>query len=1311
MKSLYRIALYLLFLVTVPGIILADDFLYKQLSISNGFPPSIESIYAEENGFVWIGSKQGLGKFDGYTLQTYIHDSHNPYSLPGNEIYSIEEDSLQNLWILTNKGVSIYQRETDRFIRISNEQNQPLVATALCKMPGKVLLIDRKNIYQFDYTSQKIKTVQSIQNQHSTVIRKMIPWNGHMLLCLAQWGGVTLLNLRNGNFQPTPLQNDEQITRIFIDHKERIWGSTYNNGLTCWDKQGNILSTYTTTNSQLSHNVILSINEYRGKIWVGTDGGGINIIDPEKKEITILRHLSGDKNSLPINSIQCLFQRDNQEDIWAGSIKGGLIHLKQSFIRSYTDVPLGAHNGLSERAILSFFQEPTSTNEIWIGTDGGGINKFNPQKQQFVHYPNTYGEKIVSICSYSAQELLISIFAKGVFFFHKQTGQIRPINEKGSIINQLALYGRKGINLYQDEMESVLILAADIHRYNLKSGRVQQLNDSNIHIEGQATPIGYDSLKTYLYDLKHIYAIDRRDNTIATVYSTSGQTEIECVSKDTQGQFWIASTEGISLYSPQEQTETSIIQLHHIHALVCDNQQRVWIGTNEALYVWLTDKKVLISLDSSDGADDNEYLRKAIWATPQGDIYMGGINGMLHIRGKDRIIEIPSPPSLTLADVISNNKSYLSEINQEQKLNLSYDNKTITIKVMAHESNIFRKRIYRWYINGKEERFADSTLPEITLRSLTPGDYRIAVSCSTKDGAWISPQSVITFSIPPVWYKTGWFHLLWIFVLSSLLIAVIMYLLQRKEERMKADLQKHKQKIYEEKVRFLININHELRTPLTLIHTPISQLLDKLPKDHEIYPILKSIQKQSRRMKDLLNMVLHLRKMEMETSTLNLQTYHLNQWIKDVIADFKYEEEAKHVHIHYDFSPDIDEVCFDAGRHIIILTNLIINAFKHSPENGVITIRTDFISKHQSVRISVIDQGPGLQGVDTEKLFTRFYQGENEKEGTGIGLSYAKILVELHRGEMKVCNNPDRGACFYYELPLQQTASSTRPPQEYLNILDTSKTNEQYTPLDNPVDTRNYSCLFVDDNKDIRQLIIDNLKGHFKNLYIASNGKEAFDIILREIPDIVVSDIMMPEMNGYELCRQIKENKNINYIQLILLTARTDEQSHINGYKTGADGYLEKPFTISALMESIRARLYLREQIRERYNLHSPLPENGLPVSSADDTFLFKLNKLIMGNMENEDLNVIYICKEIGISRASLYNKLKTLTNLSPNEYINKLRMERAIELLQHTQLSMTEIAERTGFSSNRYFSTAFKKYTGITPTQYKEKTSHTKEA
>ena len=1309
MKSLYRFILYLLVLTTNPSVLLADDFLYKQLSISNGFPPSIESIYAEENGFVWIGSQQGLGKFDGYTLQTYTHDPNNPYSLPGNEIYFIEEDSLQNLWVLTNKGVAIYQKKTDRFIRILDEQNQPLVATALCKMQGKVLLVDRKNIYQFDYLSQQIKTIQSIRSYHANATRKIIPWNSHMLLCLAQWGGVTLLNLHNGESQPTPLQNDAQITRVFIDHKERVWSSTYNNGLTCWDKQGNILATYTTANSQISHNVILSISEYRGKIWVGTDGGGINIIDPEKKEVTVLQHFSGDKNSLPSNSIQCLYQRDNQEDIWAGSIKGGLIHLKQSFIRSYTDVPLGAHNGLSERAILSFFQEPSS-NDIWIGTDGGGINKFNPQKQQFVHYPNTYGEKIVSICGYSAQELLVSIFAKGIFFFHKQTGQIRPINERGSIINQLALYGRKGINLYQDDKESVLILAADIHRYNLETGRTQQLNDSKIHIEGQATPIGYDSLKTYLYDLRHIYAIDRQDNTIETIYSVSAQTNIECVSKDAQGQFWIASTEGVCLYNPQNQTETSILRLPQIHALICDNQQRVWIGTNEALYVWLTDKQVLMSLDSSDGADDNEYLRKAVWATPRGDVYMGGINGMLYIKGENRTIKTPPPPSLTLTDIVSNNKSYLSEIDSKQELNLTYDNKTVTIKVMAHESNIFRKRKYRWYINGKEEQFTDSLLPEITLRSLTPGNYQIAVACSTKDGSWTSPQSVITFTIPPVWYKTWWFHLLWILVLLSLLSIVILHLLQRKEERMKTDLQEHKQKIYEEKVRFLININHELRTPLTLIHAPINQLLATLSPDNEVYPVLRSIQKQSKRMKDLLNMVLNLRKMEMGTSKLNLQSYPLNQWIADLIADFKYEEEAKKVHINYDFSPEIGEVRFDADKHIIILTNLLINAFKHSPENGIITLRTELSPNRQFVRISVIDQGPGLQGVNTERLFTRFYQGENEKEGTGIGLSYSKILVELHKGNIGVYNNADKGACFYYEFPLSQRESSVCLPQEYLNIIDNPTTEEPYTPMDNPVDTRNYSCLFVDDNEDIRELIIENLKGHFKNIYTASNGKEAIEIALKEIPDIVISDIMMPEMNGYELCRKIKEDKNINHIQVILLTARTDEQSHIDGYKTGADGYMEKPFEIEALLESIKSRIYLREQIKQRYTLHSSLPEDNKPISSADDTFLFKLNTLIMQNMENENLNVNYICQEIGVSRASLYNKLKALTNLSPNEYINKLRMEKAIELLLHTQLNMTEIAEHTGFSSSRYFSTAFKKYTGVTPTQYKEKTSHTKE-
>ena len=1298
--------LYFILLLLIPTNIQADEYLYKQLSISDGFPPYIQHIYAEENGFVWISSKQGLGKFNGYELKSYFHEEGNPFSLPGNEIYQIEEDSLHNLWILTNNGTVNYQRNTDHFTPVLDENGNIIKATAFCKLPEQVLLADYANLYQYDYRKKQIKTLTHLKLTDSFPIREIIPWDNHTLLCISQWKGIILLDIQSGKRKESPLPNEKEITQVLIDRKGYIWITAYNRGITCFDRQGNIQAIYNTENQKLSHNVVLCLSEHEGKIWAGTDGGGINIINPQTGNVKILKHLSGDKNSLPINSIQSLFQRDGQENTWAGSVKGGLINIRHSIVHSYSDVPLGYTNGLSEKAILSFFQE-TGSEDIWIGTDGGGVNRFNPHTKQFIHYPATYGEKVVSLCRYSQQELLISLFSKGVFFFNKQTGKIRPINEGSAVINQIALYGRKGINLYQDETESVLLLSSEIYRYYLKSGRLQQLSDSQISIEGQTLPIGYDSLKTYLYDLKHIYTIDHRNNKIETIYTSTQENYIECVTKNAKGIFWIGFSDKILRYDSSTQLETQIDapQLKKITALICDQHQRVWIGTNEELFVWLDNENKLISLDESDGAEDNEFLKKAVWASPQGDIYLGGINGMLYIDGNKSSITIPTSPELKLTDIISNNKSYLSDIDQdENSLDLSFDNKTVIIKVMAYESNIFRKKVYRWYIDGKEESTTDSKLPELTLRSLTPGTYHISVSCSTKDGSWTTPQQVITLHIPPVWYQTWWFNLLWILLAAALLIAFILYLLNRKEERMKADLQEHKQKIYEEKVRFLININHELRTPLTLIYTPLNQLVKTIPQDNPIYPTLRSILKQSKRMKELLNMVLNLRKMEIEQSKLNIQSYPLNEWIKEIATDFKYEEEDKHITILYDLSPEIGEVEFDQERHIIILTNLIVNAFKHSSTDSSITLRTELTEDKQSVRISVIDQGPGLQGVDTEKLFTRFYQGVNERNGSGIGLSYSKILVEMHKGKIGVYNNPDKGACFWYELPVHAQSPEICPPREYLNVLtEAAPEEEKYTPIANSINTKDYSCLFVDDNESIRQMVTEALKDNFKNLYIASNGKEALQIALKEIPDIVISDIMMPEMNGYELCRRIKENLNINHIQVILLTARTDEQSHLDGYKTGADAYMEKPFEINSLLENVRNRLYLREQIRLKYTHNSITAETEKPITSVDDAFLFKLNKVIVENMENDELNVEFISQELGISRASLYNRLKALTGMGASEYVNKLRIEKAMELLRQTELNMTEIAERTGFSTSRYFSTAFKKYTGITPTQYKE--------
>jgi len=518
-------------------------------------------------------------------------------------------------------------------------------------------------------------------------------------------------------------------------------------------------------------------------------------------------------------------------------------------------------------------------------------------------------------------------------------------------------------------------------------------------------------------------------------------------------------------------------------------------------------------------------------------------------------------------------------------------------------------------------------------------------------------------------------------------------------------MKEHEQQVYEEKVRFLINISHELRTPLTLIHAPLSRILKSLSPEEPQYLPIKAIYRQSQRMKNLINMVLDVRKMEVGESKIQIQPHFLNQWIEHISQDFISEGEAKNVRIRYQLDPQIETVSFDKDKCEIILSNLLINALKHSPENTEITIISELLPEKDRVRISITDQGSGLKQVNTQKLFTRFYQGTGEQNGTGIGLSYSKILVELQGGSIGAYDNQEAGATFFIELPLRRESEEIIcQPKAYLNELMSDDSHEQ-APGNDDFDTTPYTVLVVDDNPDLTDFLKKSLGEYFKRVVIASNGAEALQLIRSHTPDIIVSDVMMPRMNGYELCKSIKEDITISHIPIILLTARDDQQSQLSGYKNGADAYLTKPFEIEMLMEIICNRLKNRESTKKRY-LNAgviPAPEEST-FSQADETFLLKLNKIIQENLDNSSLDIAFICKEIGMSRASLYNKLKALTDMGANDYINKFRMEKAIAYITGTDMTFTEIAEKVGFTTSRYFSTAFKQYTGGTPTQYKEK-------
>lgn len=539
-----------------------------------------------------------------------------------------------------------------------------------------------------------------------------------------------------------------------------------------------------------------------------------------------------------------------------------------------------------------------------------------------------------------------------------------------------------------------------------------------------------------------------------------------------------------------------------------------------------------------------------------------------------------------------------------------------------------------------------------------------------------------------------------------------MYFIRKKENRMKWIMKEHEQKIYEDKVRFLINISHELRTPLTLIHAPLNRILKSLEKDSPIYESLLKIYKQTNRMKEIINMVLDMRRMETGYNALVLKEQDFNSWLQDVCTDFKDECSIKNITLTVNTDNEIGKLSFDKNKCTIVITNLLSNALKHSPENTSITVTSQLNKERNTVKVTVSDQGTGIKDEEINRLFERFYQGKNESGGSGIGLSYVKAIVEQHGGRIGAYQNSDKGASFFFEIPILRGNEETLAckPKEYINeILGNDNTDNIVFDNGNE-EIEDKKILFIDDNRQLTEFMAEEMKHYYKEIITANSGKEILDKIQSINPDIIISDVMMPDMNGFELCKSVKQDITISHIPVILLTAMEDEQSKSYGYKVGADAYMSKPFRTEELKSVINSIIYNRKKTKEHYQNFGILPEpTNETFSLADENFLKKLNKVIFDNIDNPALDINLICSEMAMSRTSLYTKLKVLTDMGGNEYINKLRMEKAITLMSSGQYSVNEIAAMVGFNTPRYFSTAFKQYTGLTPTQFKNKKNESK--
>lgn len=1277
-----------------------QDYYFRQISLEQGLSQSrVQCIYRDHQGVIWIGTKWGLNSYDQSELKSYFHDREQPNSLPDNFIRFITEDRLGDLYVSTNKGIAIYNKAENQFQPLKYN-GKPFNAWSYLQIGDNFLFGGEETLYQYNLMDKSITTIfPDIDGDKLKCINRIFQWSPDVLITSSKKDGLWMYDLIKKKMYRCPFVKEREINTIFVDSQNRLWVSFYGKGIACYSKEGKRLFSLSTKNSGLNNDIIFDFLEKDNQLWIATDGGGINILDFQTMKFSHLKHISDDEQSLPNNSIYRLY-KDQMDNIWIGSIHGGLFAIKKVFIKTYKDVPLNNPNGVSERTVVSIFEDKDTL--LWIGTDGGGINSFDQKTNTFHHYPTTYGEKVTSITDFSENELLLSCFNKGVFTFNKRTAQMQPFPIINDSISKREFSSGDLVNLYATK-DNIYILGAKVYIYNKHTRQTSILYAPQIDIQRQIAMQAIYSNDTHLYLMgtNNLFKLNFKTNELSSLVNMKEGDDFTSACRDDKGNFWIGSNFGLLFYNKQtgktEKIHTNLF--NSVSSLAYDKKGKVWIGAQNMFFAYIINEKRFVILDESDGVPSNELIFTPIPALRTPNLYMGGTMGLVRIN-TDIIFESNSSPILKLLEVKLNGKSTLKQVNNNC-ISIPWNHSSFNIKVIADEKNSFRKHLFRYVITGKDKMVIESYLQTLELGTLASGEYTISVSCDTSNGEWSQPIEILTIIVSPPWWKSTWFIILCIFFAFLVAGVVFFSLIRKKENRLKREMREHEKKIYEEKIRFLINISHELRTPLTLIYASLKRILNKEVKQDELPEYLQGAFKQANQMKDIINIVLDARKMEVGQEVLHISSHPLHKWIQEVAETFQTASKAKEIEITYDFDDSIQSIAYDDTKCKVVLSNLIMNALKYSPNQTRIVIKT--IRTNESIQVHVQDQGIGLDNVDIKKLFTRFYQGKHNEGGSGIGLSYAKMLIDLHGGRMGAFNNKDRGATFFYEIPANlQEQEVSCPQHSYLNELLSSPEEEEKIES-GAFSLQGYSLLIVEDKQDLREFLKNALKDKFKKIYQAENGLVALEVIKQQQPDIIVSDVMMPQMNGYQLCKEIKENLNISHIPVILLTARADSESQMLGYKLGADAYLPKPFEMEMLLSVIQNQMRNREYIKSRYRGNQfILSPQEATFSNADEQFMIKLNEMIDQNLSQPDLDVKFLTAQMAMSRTSLYNKVKELTGMGANDYINRRRIDKAIILLTQSGMSITEISEQVGFTYQRYFSTLFKEMKGMTPSQFR---------
>ncbi|WP_340111378.1 two-component regulator propeller domain-containing protein [Maribellus mangrovi] len=1315
-----------------------SEYRFDIFTQEDGLPNNqIQTIFQDNKGFMWIGTSQGLSRFDGYEFVNYLPDIDSQNNLHGSLIRVIKEDAEGNLLVGTETGgLNVFDREKETFSHpLKDAQGfqyrETSVNDVLEDKEGNLWLATDFNVLILD-SANNISDLSPVNHDVSIdgVFVRNLAFDFNGILWIGTDEGLFYYDKSTKRLEyfvlPFGDSDNHQIWEIYLDSDGSLWVGTYSSGLFLIDPNEYSYKRLKLEPAAARTETVRAISKgIFGEYWIGTRGGLFQY-SKDKGVTGFFRHNMQEPRSLSNNSVLSVFH-DTKGELWIGT-RGGLNMLAKSkqVFHNFTALP-GDNRYLNSSIVYAIWIDDAG--KIWLGTEDGGINIYNPETKTYRYL--TADKKQANPLSQNCIKAFLED-NKGNLWVATYMGGIDVIDLKnGNVKNYRYDPDRKGSlsdnrvwDLCHDAQGQIwTVTSSGVDRFDAKSesfGHYPQLN-------------GYEPVNWIDCDSDGNLWMGSDDEVIIYHPQKKSTTRYfehtRSMFEDKDGQIWIATKDnGIGLYSLNSgplkyYNEDRGLANNQALCILDDDEGNLWISTSNGLSKFDPVNELFHNFTNKDGLGNNQFCYGAAYKNKAGELLFGTVEGFNRF-DPNEIIDVDADVPLVFTNLkifnrtvgISNEKNSVlkKSISQTKHLEFNYTQDVFTLEFAALNYVNSQNNMYSYKLEGfNRDWIGPSKDRSAPFTNLNPGDYVLKVKRVLPGSRQQSKELQMSITILPPFWKTNLFISLILLLILGLGYLILRFLLNREKIKNQLILERvNARKLHEldmMKLKFFTNISHEIRTPLTLILGPLEKLAQKKNVDAEVKENLRLMHRNAQNLNRLINQLLDFRKLQTGNLKLNLTEADLVRFIRNIVNSFNDYAIEKDIKLTFKTLKKRLFVSFDPDKIEKIMNNLLSNAFKFTEAKGSISINISLVfdsesedfsdegGEKQYIEINVKDTGKGITSKNVEKIFMRFFQSdERDKDaGAGIGLALVKELVQLHKGKIFVTSKPGKGSKFTIRIPYTMAHEIEVEPK--LNGADTP----EIQVTERPEDTLNARVmLIVEDNADVRQFIRAHFNGYYK-IYEASNGDEGWKLALEAIPDIVISDIIMPKSDGYELTKHLKNDERTSHIPILLLTAMHSKEHELKGLSVGADDYITKPFDLSVLQAKVENMLSMHELLKEKYTATMKLEPSNVVIASPDERFLQKVISVVEENIADSELDIEKFATLIGVSRMQLYRKLNALTNMTVKEFIRHIRLKRATQLLEQQKLNISEIAYAVGFKDLSHFRKCFKREYGMSATEF----------